>query len=332
MSIGIVLLAAACGHSEPPTQPTGPGAPPPVSVPSTKGRVIDALTQLGLGGVTVSGTEITTAVSDSSGAIAIAAPSGAGNPIDVVFSGAAVVDRRTRLRVPGSDAVVSLIPGIFDLRAFDEMFRLPMLLRWTTQPPLLVDTQAGQFTDVNAPDAMALNDEMSDDQYALLIADLSWALPQLTGGAFGTFASVTRQSSTPDSIIHLLNDGSITVVRLVGLAAVTGFWGYARWQFRDNGEIRAGLVMLDRDFDRSNSPFRRSLRTHEFGHALGYQHVATRPSFMNTSATLEPTDWDRDACRIAFQRPPGNRSPDVDPSDFSTNRLGPPATWSPAVR
>ena len=95
--------------------------------------------------------------------------------------------------------------------------------------------------------------------------------------------------------------------------------------------MTAGILMLDRDFDRSGSNFTRSLRAHELGHALGYQHVIARDSVMNSLARLEPNDFDRAAARIAFQRPPGNRSPDVDPTSASINRLG-PGTWSPPIR
>nr|MBP6716260.1 hypothetical protein [Acidobacteriota bacterium] len=79
--------------------------------------------------------------------------------------------------------------------------------------------------------------------------------------------------------------------------------------------------MLDRDFERSGSPFLRSLRTHELGHALGYNHVFALDSVMNTSARIEPNTFDLSATRLAFLRQPGNRAPDIDPSGFSVNNL-----------
>jgi hypothetical protein len=59
------------------------------------------------------------------------------------------------------------------------------------------------------------------------------------------------------------------------------------------------------------------LRIHELGHALGYQHVQTTPSIMRPTIGPEPTDFDRAAALIAYQRPVGNRAPDIDPAASS---------------
>jgi hypothetical protein len=224
-----------------------------------------------------------------------------------------------------------LISGSFDLRAFDEMFRAPQLRRWTSAPPILLEMRSLQFTDVNMMDAVALADVMPDAEANSIVDDMSWALPQLTGGTFSSFASVTRQTAAQGARVSLLNDDVITVSRVVGLTAATGFWGYGRWRFQSDGRVVAGIVMLDRDFDRSGSSFVRSLRSHELGHALGYNHVTVRTSVMNAQARTEPNDFDRDAARIAFQRPPGNRAPDVDPASASINRVL-TATWSAPIR
>ncbi|HUL73322.1 MAG TPA: hypothetical protein VLT86_09495 [Vicinamibacterales bacterium] len=42
--------------------------------------------------------------------------------------------------------------------------------------------------------------------------------------------------------------------------------------------------------------------------------------------------FDRDASRIAFQRPPGNRTPDLDPDGYSPNRFTSAGRWSPPIR
>ena len=297
----------------------------------TTGRAVDAVTQSGIGGIRVEGDGVSGTSCDSSGLFLVTAATESTEPRLLVFTAPDRVERRTNGRVPGADLLVSMIAGGFDLRAFDEMFRAPQLHRWTAAPPLLIEARSLQFTDVNMMDAVALADVMPDAEATSVVSDLTWALPQLTGGAFNNFAAVNRQESAEGARVNLLNDDVITVARVVGLTAATGFWGYGRWRFQSDGRVVAGIVMLDRDFDRSGSPFTRSLRAHELGHALGYQHVTVRPSVMNSQARIEPNDFDRDSARIAFQRPPGNRTPDVDPSSASINRRL-TATWSAPIR
>ena len=297
----------------------------------TTGRAVDAVTQSGVASLKVGGDGVSGTSCDSSGAFLVTADSGSTDPRLLIFTGPDLVERRTNVRVPGAELMVSLISGRFDLQAFDEMFRAPQLRRWTSAPPLLLETRALQYIDLNMMFAVALADVMPDAEATSLVNDLTWALPQLTGGQFAAFASITKRQSPEGERVVLLNDDVITVSRVVGLKAATGFEGYGRWRFETDGRIVAGIVMLDQDFDRSASEFKRALRAHELGHALGYQHVTSRTSVMNSQPRTEPNEFDRDAARIAFQRPPGNRSPDVDPSSASINRRG-PATWSAPIR
>jgi hypothetical protein len=83
--------------------------------------------------------------------------------------------------------------------------------------------------------------------------------------------------------------------------------------------MQSALIMIDREFDTSPSPYIRSLRAHEFGHALGYTHVTLRNSCMNSHARFEPNSFDLDAARIAFSRMPMSRTPDIDPDPFTGN-------------
>jgi hypothetical protein len=57
--------------------------------------------------------------------------------------------------------------------------------------------------------------------------------------------------------------------------------------------------------------------------------MATRVSFMNNSGVILPNAFDRDATRLAFLRPPGNLSPDLDPVPFSANFRSFPMVWGP---
>jgi hypothetical protein len=330
LPLAALVASVSCGSKGSPS-PVPTPTPTPANFVAT-GRAVDALTQAGYAGITISGDGLQTSSSDVSGAFTIGAATPAGDPRLVVFAGPGIVERHTNVRVPGPPMSVSLISSGFDLNAFNQMFRVPSLLRWTTAPPLLIETRALQFTTVGAADQVALSDQMTDAEVAALAEDLSWALPQMTGGTFPAFAGVSRQTSAEGTSVHILNPGVITVSRVVGLNATAGFWGYSRWLFQPDGTVTGGMITLDRDFERSGSPFRRSLRSHELGHALGYNHVTSRPSVMNSAALIEPNTFDLDACRIAFARAPGNRSPDADPSNASLNRLARIATWSEPIR
>ncbi len=243
---------------------------------------------------------------------------------------AGYVTRAVPMKIPGADVTISMIPSSFDLVPFDEMLRVSRLQRWTSAPPLRVQSRTLQFTSVTAGDAVAIDDVLSEAERVALEADVTWALPQLTGNTFPAFASVTHDEVPVGGRMSILNTGMITVARYEGLTRATGFWGYARWQFQADGTVIGGTIMLDRDFERSGSPSRRSLRAHEVGHALGYTHVtrSVRVSVMNADATTEPNTFDRQATLIAFQRPPGNVRPDADPEGTSANVHGLGAVWA----
>ena len=52
-------------------------------------------------------------------------------------------------------------------------------------------------------------------------------------------------------------------------------------------------------------------------------HVDVRSIMAITGAmSLTFTSWDLEAMALAYRRPPGSRSPDVDPDGVSTNALG----------
>jgi hypothetical protein len=299
---------------------------------ATQATIVHVLTGAGVAGIQAAGDGISGGPSAANGAMVIGAQSATSTPRSVLFTGSGIVDRRTAVPVPGVDVVVSVIPRDFDLDAFEEMFRDPLLRRWMSAPPLVVQRRAVVFTDAMMADAVAEEDAMTEAEADGLVSDLQWALPQLTGGTYQAFDRVTQQTAEPGTRVTLLNTGVITIARVSGLRAATGFTGFARWQQEPGGRVTAGLIMLDRDVDREGGPHRRGMRAHELGHALGYGHVTARASVMNASALLEPNAFDRDASRVAFSRPPGNRAPDADPDPAQTlQRAGAPA-WSDPVR
>ena len=284
------------------------------------GTLVDGLTQQGLGGVTVRIGGVGEATSGSDGTFSLAAADPQ-SLRDVTVTSSAIVTRTTTLRVPGPAATLTLIPSSLDLAAFNQMFRGSggELHRWVSAPNLVIERRVLRFTSVGAPDYVGTSASLSDAEVTALIADLEWALAQLTANTFTRFANVRIDSAAEAATVPVSHPGAIHVARHEGLTPGTGFWGYTRWSWNGLGEMQAGIVLLDQNFELSGSQFRRSLRAHELGHALGYQHVTTRDSVMQSHARFEPTPFDRDGARIAFLRMPRNRAPDTDPTDFVGN-------------
>ncbi len=300
---------------------------------STRGRVVDVLSQEGVPNVSITGDGIVSTSADSDGGFQVLATTSSTDVHPVRFSGAGVVERVTTMRVPGGNTLVTLIPASFDLASFDQMLRDPGLARWTSAPPLAIERRVLAFEGVEMSEGTALEATMTEAEADGIGDDLSWALPQLTGGAFAAFSGVSRATAAVGDRVAVLRANVITVARVEGLFEQTGFEGYGRWLVRSDGTVIGGLVMIDRGFDATATPARRVLRAHELGHALGYHHLTRRSSIMSPVGPVAPTPFDLDAFRIAFARVPGNRSPDVDPADRTVNRgmLG-PAIWGPPIR
>ncbi len=333
--LAVALCCAACGAASVPSAPTVPSGP--TSGPlSAAIKVIDALTGQPISGVTASLGSTQTSPSDAAGLCTICA--NASGSYHVMFSGSSIVTRYSSVKVPGPDAPVSLIPASFAMAqggGFDQMFRpAQRLQRWTTAPPLIVLTRQVQFETTSSNELTVLPDEMTEAERAALVHDLSDGLLALTDRQLGDFASVTFESPAPGSRVNVMRSGAILVARSRGLTAGSNYWGYGRWATNAASAVVGGNVMIDADFDGPSSgypQFRRSLRMHELGHALGYYHVTACASVMNSSARLEPNDWDLQAVHIAFQRPPGNTAPDNDPGEFSLNARTGAITWGPPI-
>jgi hypothetical protein len=246
-----------------------------------------------------------------------------------------IVDRHTTVTVPASArARFSLIPVTFDLQAFDEMFRTTnaRLQRWTTRPSLVLLASIMSLKGGSAGSYSATSEQMSDGEVSEMIVHLTEGLSLLTGGTYTTFAAVDVERPAPDERVTVWRPGTIVVGRYTGVVSTEGTIGFGQWAEQPDGSITGGATFLDREFDRVDSR-RRLLRIHELGHALGYLHVTSRPSIMNPAIGPEPTEFDRAGASIAFQRSPGNRAPDTDPSSTPTFSSGPSgrARWASPV-
>jgi hypothetical protein len=255
-----------------------------------------------------------------------------------ILSSSAIVERRTTVSGPSGDRVrFSLIPTTFDLTAFDEMFRAThsRLQRWTTAPRLVVVASVMNYRSGFQDEFPATSEQLTDDEVAGMTTNLTEGLTLLTGGTYASFASVEVERPAEGARVSVLRPGSIVVGRYNGIVTFALTIGFGQWAEQTDGTVTGGAMFLDRDFDRRDGR-RRLLRIHELGHALGYAHVTARTSIMNPAIGPEPTEFDRLAATIAFQRPPGNRAPDSDPVAASlSSTLGADGAsrfaWAPPV-
>jgi hypothetical protein len=235
---------------------------------------------------------------------------------NATIRGSGIVERETTVVNPSQGrARLSLIPTSFDLTAFDEMFRTSnaRLVRWTSRPALVVLGSVMEYRTGSGNEYSAGSEQLSDDEVNLMIEHMTEGLALLTGNTFTAFESVEVERPAQGTRVSAVRNGRIVVGRYSGIVTWAHTIGYGQWEEQSNGTAVAGAMYLDRDFDKDDAR-RRLLRIHELGHALGYLHVTSRASIMNPSIGPEPTEFDREASKVAFQRLPGNRSPDIDPT------------------
>jgi hypothetical protein len=295
-----------------------------------EGRAVSAIDGTATPGVTVVvGTRRVTADANGMFRLDVSGPS----THDVRVQGSSIVERETSITGPGAEpARLSLIPFSFDLEAFDQMFRPNgPLQRWTTRPALVVLGSVMNYQAGLREEYSATAEQLTEEELAQLIDQLTGGLAILSGGTFTNFASVEIERLGAGARASVNRPGKIVMGRYNGIVTFANTIGYGQWALAQDGSVAGGAMFLDRDFDK-NDGRRRLLRVHELGHALGLMHVTTRTSIMNPSLGPDVTDFDRAAASIAFQRPAGNRAPDVDPAGsvgFRSN--GRTITWAPPV-
>jgi hypothetical protein len=190
-----------------------------------------------------------------------------------------------------------------DTKAIEELLHGPKGRRevWTHAPTLVVLTSVLQYSGTDmASGYVATSEQLTTEELVRLTADLTEALDVLTGGAFKSFARIHHESVTNGHKARVLRKGQIVVARYRGVRAAANTVGYGGRTTRGDGSITAAAIILDRDFDKHND-MRDLLRTHELGHALGYNHVESRTSIMNPRVGSVVTEFDRSAVRLAFQ-------------------------------
>lgn len=182
--------------------------------------------------------------------------------------------------------------------------------RWTHAPDLVVLTSVMQFDAGASSEYLATSASLTDEDADGLIRDLTAALGLLTASRFEQFRAVYRQAVIPGTAVRVLRSDQIVVARYRDVRHQVGTLGLGGRATRGDGSILSAAIILDDDYDRTGGK-RLLLRTHELGHALGYNHVQSRLSVMNPRIGPEPTEFDRQVARIAFT-PPEPATPDND--------------------
>ena len=306
LAVSLCIAAAACGGSK--ASPTAPAASAVL-----QGQTTSAIDGSATGQVSIQLGAKYTLQSDTNGNFDVSV--GGPDTYWTVLSAPGIVERQTSIAAPTSSRLkISLIPSTFDLQAFDQMFRTShnRLQRWTARPSLVVIGTVMKFGSGGTDRFEATGERLSEDEVASLVSHLNEGLALLTAGTYTTFASVDIERPQAAEQVEVHRTGKIVIGRYNGIMNLEQAVGLGSWGEQSDGAVVSGTVWLDRSFDRDD-PRRRLVRIHELGHALGYTHVTARTSIMNPSLGPEPTDFDRAAAAIAFQRPVGNMSPDFDP-------------------
>lgn len=317
-----IALAAACGGKSPSSPANGSGV--------LEGRTVNAVDGGAAPGVALEvGTRSTTADGNGYFSVDVGKPS----TFDLRARGNGVVERQSAIVGPGSEpARVSLIPASFDLDSFNQMFRPNgPLQRWTSRPSLVVLASVMTYFSGERETYPATAEKISDEDIEQLVAHVTEGLSILTAGTFTGFQGVEIERPASGAQVSVNRTGKIVVGRYNRIVVHANTIGYGQWALASDGSVRGGAMFLDSNFDK-NDKRRRLLRIHELGHALGQMHVTDRPSIMNPTLGADVTDFDRGAASIAFDRPIGNKAPDIDPAKTpgirsEDDRL----TWAPPV-
>ena len=322
LALLVMLGLPACGGNSP-VAPT-PTAPPPTPTPimgTTTGRLVNVLNgDEGVAGATLSVVSLGEAVSDAAGQFRVQAPSTIPIPYSTRITQSGWVERNVLFKVPGDPVSISLIPDSFNLTYFNEMCRsFGRVARWPSAPALIVETSVIQY-----PSRIAIDEEVPPQSVTRTTDELRRTLAVLSAGRFGDFASVEfrrtaagTRSSAPA--------GALALSWQRGLLEGFGHVAYgARYLGGSDSGITSGEVALDYDWREFGQPqgSRRDfipVEQHELGHALGYSHTRTAPSFMYEVFLMTVSALDRQAFEIFMQRPNGNASPDQDPAGVSHN-------------
>jgi hypothetical protein len=230
------------------------------------------------------------------------------------------IERRTAAALPASGLHVSMIPSTFDQAAFEEFAPRSAttgLRRWTMNPSLLVLRNVVEYDGVNYV-PLVTDRQVSDADFNCMVDGVQRAIATMSDSTL-TFKKVDVLSPLVGSRFSIPGtaEGTIVLTAARGVQANGRASAFAGVQ---PDVLVRGVVWITADNLSLCGSTAARVFPHELGHALGYQHVTLEPSVMSgIDPTSGLTPFDREALRIIYQRPPGNRTPDIDPPGYVIN-------------
>ena len=318
--VGAVMITASCGRMDPTSPSTASTTDPgvPATDPNATGQVVGiGSPSNGISNVVISGAGVLSARTDARGFFTLNAGT---STYPLTLTHPDFVERRTAVKLPAIGVHVSMIPSTFDQAAFEELVPRTTttgLRRWTQDPSLTVLTNVVEYDGV-AYNPLVTSRGIPEADFGCLLDGVTRAIAPMSDSTM-TFKKVETLALPAGSRFSIPStpEGTIVVAVARGLEAngrASAFAGI------DPTVLVRGVVWVTADNLSLCGSTAARVYPHELGHALGYQHVTREPSVMSgIQPTSALTEFDREAIRIIYERPPGNRAPDVDPPAYVIN-------------
>jgi hypothetical protein len=302
--------------------------------PTMSGVVVDALDGSPLEGIEVEVVGFDTMVTEADGSFSVPLSGSGSRTAFATFRGSSILERRTHLQSGApTRAVVDVLPsdGNFDLNFFDHVFRdlgQGPTYRWTYEPTFEIWTKTAECRDGEFGECtdMFVTEDDAPGQFVSLAREIIISDTRKFTGGFVLGSQIETVTPTPGTVVPWRDyhqGGQIAVIFTRGYDA-SFVWP---WAYETGPYYSASLHI---------GPFHRAIPfvySHELAHTLGFFHPLGMENVPLRSVMRSyqdrPTRADELHGRILYQRPPGSRTPDTDPTDFVLNAARIQADFAP---